>query len=749
MPSKGAILLSAALAVVLWGTLPAPSASAIDLMPAPGVTGTTKYKLRKPPQGTRVNVEAQRLTFDPSSHLATATGRVVMTYGPYILVATRVTYDQDDDVMRADGNISLREPGGNILEADLLELQNKFRDGFAEHLRLLLTNNATITAEYAKRTEGRITVFDRATYTRCKTCVLADGTPLWQIKSRRVTHDNETHIITHEDMSFYFGGVQLFGLPKFKHTDGTIKRATGFLTPSYSHSKDIGFGVTVPYYIALAPSYDLTLLPLLTSKQGVMPRALWRQRTATGQYNVDLAGIYQLDDDLPSPGDRHWRGSVRTQGDFDINDRWSWGWDITATSDDTFMRRYDIDGRRELTSQIFLTGINDRNFFRARAMHFNNLVLDTDETEPLALPFIEHDYTFDQSVAGGELGITSSAYSLFRDDPESPFPGVNHGTHQTRLTSNLHWQRQLVSDGGLIATPFTRVKGDVYYNRDLPDPGFPGGIRDEETTTRLLPAAGLDLRWPFIRSTGSGQHVITPVAQVIAATNETDTDTIGNEDAIELNFDTSRLFLHDKFSGQDRFEGGTRVNAGLLYSYLMSNGGFVRASAGESFHVAGENSFVAGSGLDDSHSDFVAALAYEPNDTLRLSYQVALANDTLDIRTQEAAFDLDFSRWSLHGGFSDVDDAPAYGRLEDERQVWAAANVLLSGGWSLFGGLRYDFEEDTWRKQTIGIGFDCDCFSFKLAYTHSEDEDQGDLDKDNSVMFSVRFKSLTGTTDGY
>ncbi len=731
-----------------WTATLADPANALQL-PSPTLNvDKPKFDLNRLPPGSRVNVEAERMTFDPRTHVATATGRVVLTYGPYVLVATRITYDQDDDIMRAEGSIRLREPGGNILEADLLELQNRFRDGFAEHLRLLLTNNATVTAEYARRTDGRITVFERATYTRCKTCVLKDGTPLWQLRSREVTHDSEKHTITHEDMSLLFAGVPVFWLPKFSHTDGSVKRATGFLTPSFSASKDIGVAVEVPYYIALDPSYDLTLLPLITSRQGVMPRAIWRQRTDTGQYYVDGAGIYQLDADISAPGDRHWRGSLRTEGNFDINPRWAWGWDITATSDDTFMRRYDIDDRKEITSQVFLTGIDDRNFFRARAMHFNNLVLDNDETSPLVLPYVEHDYTFDGLIAGGELGLTSSAYSLYRDDPETPYPGVHHGTQQTRVTSNLHWQRQIISDGGILATPFTRLRGDLYYNQDLPDPGFPGGIRDDETTGRLLPSAGLDLRWPFVRNTASSQHVVTPVAQVIASSDETDTDTIGNEDAIELNFDTANLFLHDRFSGEDRYEGGTRVNAGLLYTFLMENGGFLRASAGESFHVAGENSFVAGSGLEGDQSDLVAALAYEPNDKLRLSYQVRLANDDFDIRAQDAMVDLDLARFDLHAGYTDVEAAPAYGRPEDERQVWAAASLLVHGGWSLFGGLRYDFEDDSFRKQTVGVGYDCDCFGFKLAYSYSDNEEDGDLDKSHSVMFSVRFKTLGGSSDG-
>jgi LPS-assembly protein len=115
---------------------------------------------------------------------------------------------------------------------------------------------------------------------------------------------------------------------------------------------------------------------------------------------------------------------------------------------------------------------------------------------------------------------------------------------------------------------------------------------------------------------------------------------------------------------------------------------------------------------------------------------------------QEAGVDVDFERWSLSGGLSDVDAAPAYGRPTDEMQAWASATVYLAGGWSLFGGMRYDFESDTSKQETIGLAFDCDCMNFKIAYVSKDDEEDGDLDKSHSVLFSVKFKSLTGSSDG-
>ena len=733
-------LLAAAILAIF-----APAAFADSQVVADPDTKTPNFDIRKPPSGTRVQIDAENLTYDPVTKIATASGRVVISYGPYILVANHVTYDQDDDILRADGNIRLREPTGNILEADLIQLQNKFRDGFAEHLRLLLTNDATVTADYARRQDGVITIFERATYTRCKTCVFSDGTPLWQIKSRVVTHDKAEHEVRYEDMTFEFAGVPIFWLPWFSHSDGSTKRKSGFLAPKFAASDDIGLGVVIPYYWALAPNYDLTFMPLFTTDQGVMPRALWRQRTARGEYFIDAAGIRQLDaDSLLPPGDRDLRGSVHSAGDFKINENWNWGWDATVASDDTFMRRYEIDEREEIVSQAHLTGLDDRNFFRARALHFDNYVVDNDNTTPIALPFIEHDFTFGQPVLGGELGVRSSVYSLNRDESFNFYPGVYQGTEQTRATTDVHWQKPMTTEGGLLATPFTRLRGDIYINDNLPDPPE---INDNETASRLLPSAGMDLRWPFVRGTAAGQHVVTPVAQVVAATDETEEELIGNEDAINLNFDHTNLFLHDRFSGDDRYEGGTRVNTGLLYSYLMGNGGFLRASVGELFHVAGENSFVDGAGLEESESDLVAAIAFQPWENLRLTYQTRFDNDGFNMAVQEGTVDLDFAKFSLNGGFSDVEAAPAYGRPTDEFQAWAAATVPVRAGWSVFGGAKYDFLDDEMISRQIGIGYECDCFLFKFAYTMSRPEfDDGDLDKDHSFIMSVEFKTL-GASD--
>jgi LPS-assembly protein len=151
------------------------------------------------PKGTRVDVVAERLTYDAKTEIATALGTVELTYGPYVLTATKVVYNMKSGVFSANGSVVLREPNGNVVEADSAELMENFKAGFAHHVKALLTNDVTITARYAQRYENGITIYEKATYTACKDCVSEGGTPAWQIAAREAKHDSNKKNIYYRD----------------------------------------------------------------------------------------------------------------------------------------------------------------------------------------------------------------------------------------------------------------------------------------------------------------------------------------------------------------------------------------------------------------------------------------------------------------------------------------------------------------------------------------------------------------------
>jgi LPS-assembly protein len=683
-----------------------------------------------------IRIQSDRLTHDRNTGLAIATGDVVIQHGPYVLMADQVTYNPRTEQMTADGNVYFYEPNGNVVRAQHMVMSDQFRRGFVEYLRATLTNEAWIEAQNAERLDGNVNVFYDVTYSRCNECVGPDGEPLWVVHSDVVTHDQDAQTIYHENATLELLGVPVFYSPYLEHPDPTVNKRSGFLLPNIRTSGELGVGIEVPYFFNLAPHYDLTLRPTFTTRQGVLMEADWRHRLdfLNGEYDLSVAGVYQLRPSEVAPGDVRFRGSIESNGLFSINNDWYWGWAVNAASDDTFMRAYDIDGRTDLISQGFLVGLSGRNYFDARAYHFKGLLAaDNNSTIPYALPAIEHSYYFGDPLLGGELSLDTHIYNLQRST----------GADSSRVVTEVNWQRRRVNNAGIVVTPFAGVRGDVYVTDNVPDTSVPGGVRGSETVARVFPHAGIDVRWPFIQVSGSTQQIFEPVAQVITSTNETNTGQIPNEDSLPFEYDVTNLFLSSKFNGIDRVEGGTRANVGFNNTFLFENGAFIRTTVGESFHIAGENSFAAGTGLDTWRSDFIAGVAFQPIPNIRLASLTRFDEETFSIQRHDLSVNAYYGGLSVAANYTDLVPSPVSGRLASEEQISASAVFTLAQYWQVFGAYRYDIQNDRNRTRLAGLRFLCECFTAELVYKEDFVGDR-DADPDRSLIFNVIFTTLGG-----
>jgi len=319
--------------------------------------------------------------------------------------------------------------------------------------------------------------------------------------------------------------------------------------------------------------------------------------------------------------------------------------------------------------------------------------------------------------------------------------GFKLGTGQVRSVSTLRWKKQVITDAGIVFTPFSKIRTEVTSAENVP------GSTDAKTSqANVLPSAGLDLRYPMVANGKHGSSVVTPVAQIIAGPDAPKNDEYGNENAITLNFDHTNLFLDDRSSGTDRYEGGTRANAGITYNYIANNGWSVRAAVGESFHLAGKNSYLPGSGLDGPKSDLIGAVAVQPWDHLDLTYAVRAEEDLSRINAQEASASLTFDRISASVAYADITAAPDYGRPDREQQIWGDARLKLSEAWSLFGSFRYDIEDNHFMEKTIGIAFTCDCMNAQLAYSQSRN-DSGETE--HKIELGVELRTIGGVNGGF
>ncbi len=721
--------------------------------PRGGILPSTKFDKSKP-----LFLQGDELIYDSSGDSVTARGNVEIYYNNYILTADEVVYDQSANTLTAIGNVLLKEPNGNKIRADRYTLTDDFRDGFVQSLSMVAKDDTRIAAEQAVRREGNVTEFRNAKFTPCK----SDGTtpPLWCISSQRVIHDQQQATITYQDAQFEVLGVPILYLPYFQHADPSVKRRSGFLLPSYQTSGDLGFGVEVPYYFALAPNYDFTFRPMYLTKQNVLWQGNWRHRLANGQYSINFAATDQRGKDLNVSRDRQrdldgWRGTLETKGLFSLSSWWDLGWDVTLESDDTFRRFYKLDNilLTDRVNKIFLTGLSGRNYFGATLYHFGGLLLeDTPQAESRTHPVIDYNYVFADPIFGGELKWDTNVLSFSRGDFDEP---GSKGQAINRAVTELNWRRRLIDRIGITYTPFAYLRGDIYHYDNFVDPITRAPVGND-TVVRGVAAGGVTVAYPWVANTYDASHVIEPIGQIIGRQDNIKQEQLPNEDAKSLVFDDTNLFEIDKFSGYDRVETGTRANVGVQYTFQSHSGGFARLLAGQSFQLAGENPFRnpgrdaddlfifnPRTGLETTRSEYVTAAYIVPSDNFRVLNQSRFDERTFDLRRNDTFAFASFGPFKASATYAFAAADPELGIETDQQDLIGGLSLQLTDFWSLGGTIRYDIDQNFVLTDSLSLRYADECFVLTASYIETRINDPArDIEPDRTVYLQFELKHI-------
>ena len=255
-----------------------------------------------------------------------------------------------------------------------------------------------------------------------------------------------------EDAWLEVGGVPIAYVPYFSAADPTVTRQSGFLAPTFYGRNHTRLRRRAPLFLQsraqLRPDADAGLFLVA----GLLRRREWRHRLDNGEYNIRVTGIDQQDPSLlsrrPLRLGRSNAGAARSRakGEFFINDKWTFGWDVTAVSDRYYLNDYkikDADPSRyyfqDIVSSVYLRGQADRGFFDLSAYHIESTTASTEQrTEPPVIPVLDYNRTF--AIApemsggiGGEVKLDLNATAIYRQ--EALFQSVGAQTLDSSVQS--------------------------------------------------------------------------------------------------------------------------------------------------------------------------------------------------------------------------------------------------------------------------------------------------------------------------
>ena len=634
--------------------------------------------------------------------LLTAEGAVEAFYKDARVKAARIVYDARTETLDITGPISLTDASGTVILADSANLSRDLQNGLLKSARMVMDQQLQLAALEINRIDGRYTRMDKVVASSCQVCP-SNPVPLWEIRARRVVHDQLERQIYFDHAQFRIAGVPVFYLPRLRMPDPTLKRATGFLQPEVRTTSELGPGLKLPYFIALGDHRDLTVTPYAATTRTRTLGLRYRQAFATGTIEANGA----LSDDDIRPGKT--RGYLFLDGTFALPRDFKLGIDLQTVSDPAYLLDYGVTDTDWLTSGVSVERARRNEYAAIGVYHHRSLRPgDDNATLPNLAADLEFERRFSPRYLGGEGRLSFQLHGHRRSSSlafDANGDGIVDGRDVSRATLSLGWHKSWVMPNGMVFSGATDLTADVYSIAQ--DVTFSGSV------TRFLPQAAVELRWPWVRSSAGGaSQVIEPVVQLVVAPDRL--HAVPNEDSTVATLDEGNLFSFSRFPGADGRELGNRLNIGLGWTRYDPAGWSLGVTGGRVFRARDLGQFTPGSGLDGRSSDWLVSAQLRTDGGLSVQNRVLFDNG-FDVSRNELNFGLARDRYSVDAGYLWMVADPAEGRPT------ATSELVLDAGWDMANNWRgqlagrYDFNLQRAARAEIGLSYRSECAVVDLS----------------------------------
>lgn len=469
--------------------------------------------------------QADEVQYDDELSLTVAKGHVEISQGGEVLLADTVSYNQRTDTVTASGHVSLLMPTGEVMFAEFMELRDSMNNAFAQDVRMLLADRSRIAANTGRRINGNRMEMRRGVYSPCDLCK-SDPTapPAWQLKAREISDDRQQKIIEFRDATLEVDGWPIFYTPYMSQPEPSVKRATGFLMPSFGNSNTVGFHIATPYFIVLDQDKDLTLAPRFTSRAGELLASEYRQRFSNGMLDaVGSINYSNVGEGSNTDTGSQWRGHINASGVWNLDENYRTGLQIQRVSDQTYLLRFGFGNPllNAMISRAYLEGFEPRTETDVNAYLFEPLQPGLgNSTQPIVLPVINRSWQSEPDSWGGILKLNGNLLDIVREV----------GTQTRRLSLGGGWEKTFRDGIGGQYKFMATVRGDAYSvsglsslsNPDLPSAFFPQNgapaidpISHSYAMARAFPQVGLTWNYPLANHFGDTTAIIEPMAGVL------------------------------------------------------------------------------------------------------------------------------------------------------------------------------------------------------------------------------------------
>jgi len=635
-------------------------------------------------------------------------------------------------------NDYIKSDEGKIIdkEQNEFEIKNIFYNFSRKEILgndISMNNENKIDRDFLPRMKGVSIFYDannvivnKSVFTNCKK---RDGCPPWLLKAEEVKHDKQNKTINYKHAWLNLYDVPVFYFPKFFHPDPSVKRQSGFLTPTYSQVNNSGNFLEIPYFLAISENRDLTLSPRIYSDNKALYQGEYRHITKNTENILD-ASIKNDSVTLLKKNSTNshlfFNSKINLKNNFfDIS---SLKMQVQSTSSDNYLKSYNlksplIDSQTTLNSKILFEGISDDIDFSISAEAYEDLTKanDNDKYE-FILPSFDLVKEMDTDL-NGSLTLNHSGYNKL---------------YQTNVSENV-----LINDISYKSTDKISKKGIVSNYVFL----LKNFNVDSNTSTKYKNEFESDLngifqyysKLPLEKKGNRFNSSLSPI--LVAKFSPNTTKNLRSSDRL---VDYSNIYSINRIGSNETLEGGGSITIGNEFSMFDKQNelnDLISLNLAASFRDEKNESLSKKSSLGQKTSNIVGQMEIKPNNFLELNYDFLADNNINEFNYHKMS-----STFKVNNFISTFEFLEENDLIGDNSYISNETSIAIDENKNLKFKARKNKKTNLTEYYNLIYQYKMDCLVAGIEYKKDYYTDVG-IKPNEKIFFSVTIMPFQNTLD--
>ena len=632
-------------------------------------------------------------------------------------------YQINKNIFKSIGYIKIKDKMNNEYEFSQIYIDTKKKEILGTDIKAFMNDE---TLKVNKKNKPRIfantiklnkndKIFNKSIFTICDYRE-NDKCPPWTIQASKILHDNKRKTIYYDNALIKVYDIPIFYLPKLSHPDPSVNRRSGFLPPAFSDTKNLGAGISIPYFWAINDDKNFTITNRVFVDEHPLVIAEYHQAFKNSKFLTDFGYTkgYKNTSEKKKAGSKSHIFTRFVKSFNDKNSENTLSVSLQEVSDDKYLKLYKI--KSDLVDYSTSTLVNsvdftkdDENIF----LGFNASIYETlkDEYND-KYEYILPEITINKELFSNEkLGIVD-----FQTNLKVHKYDTNKSTHflinDFDLSSN-----DIYHDIGLKSKFLGNIKNINYETKNV-------ALFKKDTTSEIFGAIGYLSEINFKKKKNDATHLLKPKMLIRYSPGSMRKETEGSK------LDPVGAFSMDRLNNSNNFETGLSTTIGFDYKVKQYNRE-LDFSVAQIINEKENKKMASKTSLDEKISDLVGSTKYKLNENVSLNYNFSLDQNYNQLNYNEFGAMLDLNPIKVN--FNYLKESEHIGNQE-----YFNTKINLANNES--GLLSFETKRNliTSSSEFYNLSYEYvnDCLRAGLVYRR-EFYNDSELEPENSLMFKI------------